>query len=247
MDSFKTFKSEKLLLAQLKNDIEQTPKKRIVIQAGHFPLVFNHESKRLEEGVSRWNGFTLTTFEWGCELANFSLKLGKSVKIWIICDDHSYQPEYDAIRSAKQLPLWNAERNRFFKSKSTAAAELAFEFEQTLQEFGFTRKIVERHDQQKPGRRSCLYFSEKALRKNGSRNNEIKACTDEYVALLDKHFDKKNAFLVSFVPFRCMHSIQDALLLFERDIACSHAFMKTGVPKKRIFSEDGIYYYRQQQ
>jgi hypothetical protein len=240
----KRFKSEKQLLARLKLDIEKSLKKAVVIQAGHFPLIFNPKSKKLEEGVKKWVAFTPLTFSWGCQLAAFARSIGKKPKIWIICDDHTYQPEYEAFRQKNALPLWNSERTRFFKSKSLRDSSLPATFEKIFKKYRLSSTISERHNQQKTGRKSCVYFSEKVLRKKRN-NNPAAACTDEYVTLLDTYFDKKSEFLVSFVPLRCMHSIDDALLLFERDISSSHIFIQTGVSKKQVVNGKGIHYCHQ--
>lgn len=224
-------KDESELKETLRRDVEECGKEKIVVQAGHFPLLYLPGG--VAEGINRWGPFSPYTLELGCGAAKVARDLGKDVKFVFFADDHGYQHMAGNLRRAK------SSRRGLYRLRSGESAQLNQVYRKIMEGFGFSEDDVLRHDQGKNGREDCLYFSELILRNSG-RNIE-NACAREYIAFLEnpRYFDMENSHLVSFVPNRCIGAVCDVALDEEIEgLSASHVFMETMNP----FSSRGELY-----
>lgn len=199
------------LLDRIVQDAIASGKKKAIIQAGHFPLVYSEQTRTLTEGVFAWGEFTPYTFGLGCAAAAALEQKGISTKIAIICDDHTQQQEYNLLRGQQpDLPQWRLQRNKFYRNASGENAKIHPLFESLLEQHGLRKEQLIRHDHGKAGRHDCAYFSESVLR--AGTGNLTNACSREYEQFLNNHVPQ-DTYLIGFVPERCHHFIQDALML----------------------------------
>jgi len=227
--------NEKTLVEKLKEDIKTSGKSKVLLQAGHFPLMYHKESAR--EALDQWGVFPKYSLELATQIGDYARNLGKEVKFAFIADDHTY-----VQMSGFHNENCKRKRKRFYIEKSGVEAKLASEYSLVLELYGFSEEDVLRHDQGKEGRKSSLYFSELALR--ASNKGVSNACAREYVTLLEdpKYFDKEKTHLISFVPQRCSGHICDVALDYEvKDLSASHIFMETigydHVSKEELFTK----------
>ena len=215
--------NENELKGILQKDIEESGKKKVVIQAGHFPLLYLPQGA--VEGINHWGQFSPYTLELGCEIGSFVRELSKDVGFVFFVDDHSYEFPNNLGMKCKN------KRRKFYRLKSGLDASLHPEYQRIMRQWGFSEKDVIRHNQEKPGREDSLYFSEKPLR--SSLKDIGNVCAKEYVEFIENpdYFDKINFHLVSFVPNRCKGHICDVALDVELEgISSSHIFIETMMP-----------------
>ena len=216
-------KNENELKEALQRDIEESGKNKVVIQSGHFPLLYLPHVAI--EGINHWGQFSPYTLELGCKIGSFARELGKDVRFVFFADDHLYEFSNNTGMKCK------TKRSKFYRSKSGIGATLHPEYQRIMREQGFSEKDVIRHNQGKQGREDCLYFSEKLLR--NSTRDIGNVCAREYVEFLENpvYFDKTNSHLISFVPNRCKVHICDVALDVELEgISSSHVFIETMMP-----------------
>jgi len=233
MINMQRIKNEKELIVILKKDVKNTDKKRIIIFAGHFPLVYT--KKEAIEAIEKWGVFSIYSLELGCKIAKYAKSIGKKVKFVFFVDDHAYEEQGDISRG---MPI--KRRRRRYKERSGENAKLPEEYRKIMKKQGFSEKDVLRHDHQKPGRADCLYFSEKILR--NSKKKIENACAREYTEFLEDmdYFNKNNDYIITFAPNRCKGHICDVALDQEiKNLSSSHIFMETMAPlskKEELYS-----------
>jgi hypothetical protein len=218
-------KNESMLLDRLKTDIDGCGKKKLVLQAGHFPLTYHAEGAR--EAFDEWGPFSRYSLELGCQIGDYAKTKGKDVEFVFLVDDHTYESMGEVNCSQVK-----SRKRRLFKEKSGPNSILHPEYEKTMNQYGFSTEDVLRHDHGKKGRNDCLYFSEKVLRASLREINNI--CAREYTEFIENpgYFDKKNSHIVSFVPNRCQGHVCGVALDLEIDnISSSHVFMETMDPE----------------
>lgn len=216
--------SESELMEQLKKDIESCKKPNVVLQAGHFPLMYSSEGAM--EAISQWGQFSNYSLELACRLGKFAREMGKTVQFVFFADDHAYE----SFNTLRMGPVRTG-RNRLYRVRSGIDAQLNPEYQRILQEYGFDVTHVLRHDHGKPGRRNCLYFSEKVLRASSRKIENI--CAREYTEFIENpvYFDKAKSHIVSFVPNKCIGHICDVALDLEiAHLSASHVFIETMAP-----------------
>lgn len=217
----------KTFLASRLNEVVPSQFKRLVVQCGHFPLSYSASEAALVEDLGSWCGFTDFTWKLGVEVALLLRERGARINIAIICDDRDASETLFQEHSARQLPQWKAMRRRFFKDRQHIS-QLHSSFRDLLSTYQLSEVLL-RHDQEKEGRHSSVYFSETLLReqKDPVLTNEIRACTLAYENWLSKFIHPENDCLLSFVPRKCLHSVQDAFLFGEFTGPHLHVFLPT--------------------
>ncbi|MBW2972061.1 hypothetical protein KY359_03420 [Candidatus Woesearchaeota archaeon] len=239
------------LVDLLRRDVEETEMKRIVVQAGHFPLNYDSGSKSLVEDLDIWGEFSEYTFELGCEAAGHALGIGKGVELIILCDDHAYSPAYSEARSAKKVdgPAWQRMAGRLFRSRSGEDAELPEQYRRIMDKYDLPQKLVQRQDHGKRGRNDCLYHSENILR-NSDRDIDNN-CARAYLEMLESGaIDIQQAYLVSFVPHPCRGHICFAIEELPSTLSASHIFMETEMNPTRAdmyACEKGVIYRKDEE
>ncbi len=234
--------TENNLLEKLLGDVESTPKKRVVILSGHFPLIYT--PIRAVEAFTKWGEFSMYSLELGVQVASHAQAVGKDVNFVFFADDHTYADETEI----PQKKLSNL-RDALYRLRSGDAAVLPDEYKKLMQGRGFSETDVIRHNHGKPGREECLYFSELLLR---ASNRPIEnACAREYTEFLEdpKYFGKQDTYLVAFIPDRCTGNICNRVLAEEVDgISASHVFMQTEqtllsrTSRKELWDNWGVLY-----
>jgi hypothetical protein len=226
-------RNEKELIKKLKEDIDITNKKRIVILAGHFPLIYTKECA--VEALNKWGEFSIYTLEIGCKIGKYAKTKNKEVKFVFFVDDHIYE-------NVSNLNSWqlSKRREKLYKSKSKTNSKIIKDYEIILKKNGFSEKDIIKQNQNKKGRENCLYFSEKILR---SSKKEIKnECAREYIEFLENknYFNKKEDYIISFIPNLCKTHICDIALNLEiKNLDGTHIFMETMAPlskRKELYS-----------
>lgn len=232
--------NEAALIERLYLDIQETDKKNILVLAGHFPLVYTREEA--VEAFDYWGEFPTYTLELGCITISMARKSGKTSKLLILTDDHSYE-EMSGIRSSRER---GKRRDKLYKARSNDSALLLPAFYEIMQKHGLGEQDVLRQDHGKPGREDCLYFSEKLLRATG--RNIINPCARAYTNILEnkRYFNKESDYMVAFIPFRCRDNICDITLDEEIELlSASHIFLSTNpvFTRDQLFSEmPGVLY-----
>ena len=219
-------KNQSDLLKILKNDVKTSQQDKIVFLGGHFPLFYSKENDTALESVSYWGHFSPFTLELACEIGEYAVKCGKKVEFIFFVDDHAYE-EMGGLHPRER----SKRRNTLYSLRSGQDASLPDDYKKIFTKHGFTEADVLRHDHGKDGRSDCLYFSEKILRASTKKIDN--ACAREYTEFIDdpKYFDKKQSYLVAFIPNRCKGHICDVALANEiKDIHASHVFMETMMP-----------------
>jgi len=215
--------NEDSLLGQLIVDIDSCDKNKIVLFAGHFPLVYGQEPL---EDLHIWGEFSTYSLELACKVGEHAKRISKDVEFVFFVDDHIYE-DCDNL-SYSQV---TGERHRLYRKRSGPEAQLPQEYKEIMQQHSFYESDVLRHDHGKFKRKKCLYFAEKILRATG--RNIDNACAREYVNFLEdpKYFDRRGSHLVSFIPQRCRGNICDVALDLEIEgLSASHVFMETMAP-----------------
>lgn len=231
--------NEEQLISMLKKDIDNCNKKNIKLLCGHFPLNYNIEKRECFEDLGIWGIFSKYTLEIGCTIAKYAKSKGKNVKLLLIVDDYTYTPKY----------YWaKLRRERLYKSVSGKNAKLPKVISEILSKFGLSEKDILRHNHQKKGREECLYFSENILRT--SRIDIENLCARELFELFENsiYTDKKNDYIITFVPDKCSSNVCNYVLDKTSDVSGSHVFMFTDelfrhrVDRKSIYlpREDGL-------
>lgn len=185
----------------------------VIIQAGHFALVFSEDKKQLVPGIYQdvfnkeqkeaiklhpyMGDFPLKTWEIGVELLDFARKNKKEFGMVIIVNDWQWVQTTEKGKA-------NTLRADFYKN-----ADLPESYKNVLAKYSFDSKVIlpmKREDEiiQK------LFFSEKKLRNLFSRKlakicelGEHK-CAQEYVPLLNQIIKQNAKLFISFVPRTCM-------------------------------------------
>jgi hypothetical protein len=217
-------KNEKELLEKLKEDVKETDKERIIILAGHFPLVYL--KKGAIEAIDKWGEFSRYSLEMGCEVGKYAREIGKEVKFVFFVDDHAYESVAEIAASSRAR-----RRRRLYGGMSGPNAKLPETYGKIMGQYGFDEKDVLRHDHGKPTRKDCLYFSEKILRK--SIREILNECAKEYAEFIEdkKYFNKDKDYMLTFGPNRCKSHICDIALDIEiKGLSASHVFMETMAP-----------------
>lgn len=234
--------SEAELKERLQRDIIESGRDGVVVQAGHFPLVYARRS--IVEAIGQWGEFSPYTLELGAEAGRFAKDIGKDVEFAFFVDDHTYE-SVEGLGANRTSQL----RNRLYRGRSGALASLPVEYSNILKRFGFDERDVLRHDHQKEGRRDCLYFSEKVLR--ASARQIENACAREYVGFIEdpNYFDKEKSHLISFVPQICRGHICDVALDQEVEgLSASHVFLESraiGISRENLYNQGrGVSYRR---
>ena len=75
---------ESELKSRLIADIEGCGKEILVLQGGHFPLLYLADGAI--EGIKQWGEFSLYSLELVCELGKFAQEIGREVEFVIIAD-----------------------------------------------------------------------------------------------------------------------------------------------------------------
>jgi len=214
-------KDEKELLHKLFLDVDSSNKKQIVFFSGHFPLIYTEEGAI--EAIFKWGGFSLYTLELSCKVAKYALSKGKKVKFVFFVDDHMYE-DFSKISVTKI----KSRRNKLYKMRSGKSAKLLDEYRDIMRKYGFSEKDVILQNQGKKGREDCLYFSEKILR--ATKRKIDNPCAREYTEFIEdkKYFNKKESYLISFIPNRCKDNICHFALDIEiKGLSSSHVFLET--------------------
>ena len=168
---------------------------------------------------------------------------GKKVEFIFFVDDHAYE-EMGGLHPRER----SKRRNTLYSLRSGQDASLPDEYKKIFSKYGFSEADVLRHDHGKDGRSDCLYFSEKILRASTKKIDN--ACAREYTEFIEdpKYFDKKQSYLVAFIPNRCRGHICDVALAHEvKDIHASHIFMETlmlTASRKELFEKGRGVTYR---
>lgn len=185
----------------------------VIVQAGHFALVFSKDKKQLIQGIYQdassreqkeaiklhpyMGDFPLKTWEIGVELLNFARKNKKKFGMAIIVNDWQW------VQTAEKKEATTL-RTNFYKN-----TDLPESYKDVLVKYGFDSKII------LPMKRENeiihkLFFSEKKLRNLFSRKwaklcelGENK-CAQEYVPLLNQIIKQNAKLFISFVPKTCM-------------------------------------------
>ncbi len=217
----KTIESEESLLKELERDLEQTEKKRIIFQAGHFPITYRN--REAIEDLSLWGEFSIYSLELASRLASTARSNGKDIGFALIVDDRSYESDSQMSHSQRK-----SARNHLYKSRSGINATLPTSFSLALQQHQFSEGDVIKADHNRKGREDCLYFSEKILIAQSS--DEKTECAKAYKSFIENraYFNRDSDYLVSFIPDRCTGNICRGVL--ERGAAgltASHIFMQT--------------------
>lgn len=226
-------RNENELIEKLKEDINKSNKKRIIILSGHFPLIYSE--KEVIEAINKGGSFCLYTLELGCKIGGYAKSIGKEVKFVFIVDDHIYE-ELSGLSSYQRSKL----RNNFYKIKSGKNPRLPKEYREIMDRYGFSEKEVIKHNHKKKGRENCIYFSEKILR--ASKRNVDNNCARAYLELLEdeKYFNKKNDYLIAFIPNSCERNICEFVLEKEiKGLSASHVFIES----KAFFSKKEELYH----
>ena len=236
------------LIEILHRDIEDTGMENIVVQAGHFPLNYDSDTRALVEDLDIWGEFSEYSFELGCSAARHALDVGKEVELLLLCDDHAYSPTYQVNRAAKKVdgPTWQRMASRFFKRISERDAELPESYQQLMTTHSLPLGLIRRHDHGKHGRHDCLYHSEMILR--NSERDVDNNCARAYIEMLEEGtIDLTGAHLISFVPHPCKGHICTAIKEFRTEISSSHVFMETEMNPSRADTytcDKGVLYRR---
>ena len=238
----KRVKDEKSLLKKLYADVEDCGKEKIVLFAGHFPLLYREDGA--VEALDYWGKFSKYSLELACKAGKHAKKLKKKVEFVFFVDDHAYEEMTElGIRKVK------LRRQRLYKERSGSKARLPAPFKKIMAKNGFSEKNVLRHNHGKPGRKDCLYFSEKILRASSKPIPNL--CAREYTEFIDdpKYFNKSDSHLIAFIPNRCKEHISGIALNKEiKDLSASHVFLETMNPlatKKQLFTQgSGVSYRR---
>lgn len=219
-------KNEKELIETLKQDIDATDKNTIIMFSGHFPIVYKKEGAI--EDFDIWGPFSKYSLKLACELGKYAKDQGKQVKFVFFADDHIYEEKSEI--NNQQI---KTRRKNLYQRRSGLDAELPKEYRETLKKYGFNESDVIRHDHGKSGREDCLYFSEKILRATGRKISND--CAREYMEFIDapRYFNRKENYLISFIPNRCQDNICTfALQEHTKGLSASHVFMETMNPNQ---------------
>lgn len=231
------------LLKQLKDDIKKGGKKNVYFLAGHFPLLYLKEFNVAIEGFSYWGSFSVFTLEVACILAKYAKEIGKNVKFVFFVDDHAYE-DMSGLDSKSR----SKRRNNLYSLRSGSDAVLPSEYKNIMNKYGFSEEDVLRHNHGKISREDCLYFSEKILRLSKKDIDNI--CAREYAEFIDdeKYFNKKDSYMIAFVPNRCKGHICEVALDEINDFNSSHVFLETMIKEEaaeKLFTEGlGVTYVR---
>jgi len=233
--------NERELIEQLEVDVAQSKKKRVIFQAGHFPLVYTRSGS--VEGIREWGDFSKYSLDLAAKIARNAKNMGLEVGFAIIVDDKLNEGLSKIGKSQR-----SAIRNRLYKSKNGINALLPEEFERILHSQGFSASEILRADHCKRGRESCLYFSEKVL--IAQSPPEMTECARAYHAFIDRQITPSD-YLVSFVPDRCTGNIcRGVLENLKQGISASHIFMQTDstllrrTGREEIWKNWGVHYRR---
>lgn len=237
--------NESSLLELLTKDVQTTSKEHIVFLAGHFPLIYERDNI---EALDRWGDFSPYSLELACRVGHRAQQQGKQVHFVFFIDDHTYLHIFGLTRTQKIK-----KRKQLYQKRSGTQAQLPQTYRDIMDAYQFDESNVTRHNHQKRGRESCLYFSELILR-NAARNI-ANACAREYVEFLEnqQYFNKATSYLISFVPDRCSsnvcHNVLDQRLV--EGLTASHVFVMTDtffpgelMTKERLWKEWGVKYRR---
>ncbi|MDA3836018.1 MAG: hypothetical protein PF542_00185 [Nanoarchaeota archaeon] len=211
--------NERKLMTELKKDIDNTSKKNIIILAGHFPLIYT--TKGAIEAIHRWGEFSPYTLELGCKIGKYAKQEGKDIKFVFFVDDHIYE-ELCEVKDNTRSTF----RRNLYRKKSKKDAKPQENFEKIMKKYEFSEKDIIRQNQNKKGRESSIYFSEKILR---AKNVDIlNACAREYTTFIEdkKYFNKQEDYIIAFIPNRCKENICEVALDIEiKDLSSTHIFM----------------------
>lgn len=222
-----TIEDEESLLETLIKDAAGSGKEKLVLCAGHFPLLYTEECAI--EAIDYWGEFSKYTLELACRVGQHAKERGMRVEFVFLADDHSYE-KMNKLSDSKI----KRRRNRLYRQRSSREAQLPQEYGEIMKRYGFGTENVLRHDHRKNGRRDCIYFSEKVLRASAREINN--ACAREYTEFIEDkmYFDKEKSHLLSFIPRRCQEHICNVALDMEiKGLSASHVFMETQAALKR--------------
>lgn len=215
--------NEESLLERLVKDVEECGKEKIVLQAGHFPLIYREDQDLALEAIDYWGEFSKYTLELACKVGQHARNIGKVVEFVFFVDDHSYGDMSGLNRTQR-----GKRRNKLYIQRSGRDAKLPQPYREIMKQYGFSEEVILRHNHRKTGREDCLYFSELILR--ASKKVVDNACAREYVEFVDgsEYFDKEKSHLVSFVPQKCITHICGVALDNEIvGLNASHVFIET--------------------
>lgn len=206
----------KKIFNKLTKEIDKT-KGLIVIQAGHFSLIQDKNSKKLIPAIFQeiknkeiketvknhpyMGYFPLETWKFGIKLAKYTLKKGKQVKIAIIVNDWQWVPKSEEGKENKL-------RKDFYKNQ-----KLPKIYKEELKKNKLNEKIF------LPMKTNSkishpFFFSEKKLRNLYTRkyskkvNLEGNLCAQEYMPFLKQLKEENIDLLISFIPKTCQIAIE---------------------------------------
>lgn len=234
--------SEEILIQRLIQDVQNSPKKKVVFIAGHFPIFYNQQAAF--EAINAWGEFSEYSLELACKIAK-KLK-DKEIRFAFIADDINYE-NYSSnaqIHREKKSRF----RNKLYCSRSSSQATLPQVYTTILQSQGYDHSYVLRHNHGKKGRDNCLFFSERILRVQ--RQDLKDECSKAYLGFLENpvYFDKQSTYLVAFIPDRCTSNICNGVLTNNiQGISSSHVFMQTdqiflNTANRQSLWQDGVMY-----
>ena len=209
-----------IMILDSKKELESFLKKeildcngKIVIQAGHFALVFDENQNKLIPGIYQdikdkqlkenvkshpyMGEFPLTTFKFGTKLANYAKENNKNINFAFIVNDWQFTPK---AKPGKE----NKFRNEFYmNNKLPCSYEYIFKTEKLNESLIIPMTNLNNILNNK------LYFEEHKLRNLYSRkyskfcNLNDHSCAQEYLPFLDQLIKKKVRLIISFIPKTC--------------------------------------------
>ncbi len=119
--------NEAELMSLLTKDIEECKKNRIVLQAGHFPLLYCNEGAI--EAIEEWGHFSRYTLELACQLGNYARDIGKNVEFTFWVDDKTYRD-----RSRLNHRQMSKIKRELYQERSGKTAELPSVYKEIMKQ-----------------------------------------------------------------------------------------------------------------
>ena len=184
-------------------------KGKVIIQAGHFALVYSKERNKLIPGVYQdvkneeqkeaikghpyAGNFPLKTFEFGVNLMDFAREQKKDFGMTIIVNDWQWVPKMEEGKA-------NPYRNEFYKEN-----KLPKSYEKVLAKKEFNSKVIIPMENKNSKQ---IFFSEQKLRNKYRNFKKIcslgeNECAREYVPFLNQMIEQNAKLIISFVPKTC--------------------------------------------
>jgi hypothetical protein len=234
------------LIEKIVANIASCNPERVLIQAGHFPIV--PRDTETVESTEFWNDFTEHTFDIGCAIA---ARVPNS-RLAVVCDDHNY---FGSQSRAITLKGKQFRRNLYINASGDNPV-LPRVFEDILTKYNLNHSRLISQDHNKTGREKCRIISENILIRDALRNGAVESsnCGKAYRAFLSdvEMFDVSKDYLVSLIPSPCFQNVCNDVLK-KKSLNATHAFymldldyaaytgnMETFYPNKIVVREDAI-------